>query len=116
MGTVVYLPPEADSGQYGTYTDAFSFGMVLYEMLQGVLPKTSVSTDGNDEWFHELPLFAYQHKAKDEEGNDAGIGAKLKQLVKGLTNYNYNERWTTEYALEKLQEIVTMHQKSKASK
>ena len=118
VGTEGYLPPEAKRGIYGTFTDAFSFGMVVYEMLDGELPSTRPSSAGNEEWYEVTrgrlkPLFKYQELAKDENGADAGIGAKLKQLIVGLTYFDKDERWSAQKALVKLEEIIYIHNKSK---
>lgn len=37
-GTLIYMDPECFKGNAGTYSDIYSFGIVLYEMLTGVLP------------------------------------------------------------------------------
>lgn len=39
FGTPAYMPPEqSDRGQCGRYTDIFSLGVVLFEMLTGTIP------------------------------------------------------------------------------
>lgn len=39
FGTPVYMPPEqSEKGQCGKYTDIFSLGIMLFEMLTGTLP------------------------------------------------------------------------------
>ena len=116
VGTQHYLPPEAQDGDYNHYTDAFAFGIVVYEILVGQLPPTRVSNDGNDDWFRPSKskfLFQYQHKAKDHNGADAGIGAKLEELMWGLTKYNHEERWSTQKAWAKLNEIAMIHDLNK---
>ena len=112
VGTTSYLPPEAESGDYNHYTDAYSFGIMLYEMLVGSLPPTQASTFGNGDWYgteEAAPIFTY--KSTNDE-NEAGIGAKLQELIVGLTKFNKDERWTTHRALVVLNEVVWMHEKS----
>ena len=113
VGTEDYLPPEAESAIYGLYTDVFAFGMVIFEMLVGNLPTTQVSPNGNEEWYKTSPLFQYQHLAKDWMGNDAGIGSKLKTMLKGMTKYEFKERWTAEMALGVLKDVLEIHNMSK---
>ena len=39
FGTPAYMPPEqSEKGQCGKYTDIFSLGIMLFEMLSGILP------------------------------------------------------------------------------
>lgn len=49
FGTPPYMPPEQfDSGQLGKYTDIFSLGIMLFEMLTGSLPFTSDKTNARE--------------------------------------------------------------------
>ena len=113
VGTEDYLPPEAESAIYGPYTDVFAFGMVIYEMLVGKLPPTQVSPNGNDEWYKSNPIFQYQHLVRDEDGNDVGIGPKLKGMLTGMMKYEYKERSSAKEALGELKYILDIHNSSK---
>lgn len=45
FGTPAYMPPEqAEKGKCGKYTDIFSLGIMLFEMLTGTVPFTGQST------------------------------------------------------------------------
>lgn len=45
FGTPAYMPPEqAEKGKCGQYTDIFSLGIMLFEMLTGTLPFTGQNT------------------------------------------------------------------------
>ena len=109
VGTQVYLPPEAEETNYGTHTDAFSFGLVVYEVLVGALPTPVEQRGNNNRWFEGKPLFKCQEDLKDDAGAHAGIGSKLKELVIGLTKYDHQEHWTTKLAFKKLKEIQEQH-------
>lgn len=45
FGTPAYMPPEqAEKGRCGQYTDIFSLGIMLFEMLTGTVPFTGQNT------------------------------------------------------------------------
>jgi serine/threonine-protein kinase len=46
FGTPAYMPPEqSEKGEVGAYTDVFALGIMLFEMLTGNLPFTSLNPD-----------------------------------------------------------------------
>jgi len=97
VGTVGYRPGEAagKTPVYGTFTDMYCFGRVLYEFANYGLPK-----GGRNTWFAKSDsVFKLR---KDD------IGGKLENLIKNLTKPEpeHQERISATDALEEVKAII----------
>ncbi|MEM5798900.1 MAG: protein kinase [Candidatus Aenigmatarchaeota archaeon] len=81
VGTPDYLPPEAQAGKYGQFTDIYAFGVTIYEFLTGKKP---------DEKPPELSEKYPQ---------------KLRDLIKNMCDSNCGKRPKIEDVKETLKEI-----------
>ena len=89
MGTINYMSPEQVLGeQVDERTDIFSFGVVLYEMLSGVMPFAGPS----DAAIYNATINKIQPSLR--ESNDA-IPAELDQIVKCAMEKDREPRYQT---------------------
>ena len=89
MGTIHYMSPEQALGErVDLRTDIFSFGVVLYEMLSGVMPFAGPS----DAAIYNATINKIQPSLR--EANEA-IPTELDQIVKRAMEKNPEERYQT---------------------
>ena len=83
-GTPYYIAPEVLSGNYGKECDLWSLGVVLYQMLTGIMP-----FDGNS----QEEVFGKIKRGKFAFPND-DLSAKVKDLIKRMITVDVNTRAT----------------------
>jgi CheY-like chemotaxis protein len=102
LGTPAYMAPERfRRGPYGSKSDVYSVGTMLYEMLSGRLPFMPVSAD---------PLALVAMQAEDEPPalpRFAGITPALEALVRVVLAKNPDARPTADQLARRLAAVVS---------
>ncbi len=91
-GTMTYMAPEIkENKEYnGTQVDMFSFGVILFIIVQGIFPFKEARTE---EYFYNL-LTTGQHDLYFKKVNGEGLSDDFKSLITGLFCYNPKQRLT----------------------
>jgi len=87
VGTVVYMSPEQTLGlKLDVRTDLFSFGVVLYEMLTGVLPfEEGTNAETYEAILHKNPVPAVER--------NPAVSARLEQIISRALKKDPNQRY-----------------------
>lgn len=91
-GTMTYMAPEIKEGKVykGTQVDLFSFGVILFIIVQGIFPFKEARTE---EFFYNL-LCTGQTDLYFQKVNGQNMSAELKDLVLALFSYDPEKRPT----------------------
>jgi len=91
-GTMTYMAPEIKEGKVykGTQVDLFSFGVILFIIVQGIFPFKEARTE---EYFYNL-LCTGQTELYFQKVNGQNMSAELKDLILALFSYDPEKRPT----------------------
>jgi len=91
-GTFTYMAPEIKEGkQYnGTQVDMFSFGVILFIIVQGIFPFKEARTE---EYFYNL-LCTGQNDLYFNKTNATHLSAEFKDLIMALFSFDGSKRPT----------------------
>merc|ERR1712187_189891 len=91
-GTFTYMAPEIKEGrQYnGTQVDLFSFGVILFIIVQGIFPFKEAR---QEEYFYNL-LMTGQLDLYFQKTNATGLSAEFKDLILALFQFDGSKRPT----------------------
>jgi serine/threonine protein kinase len=87
VGTIVYMSPEQARGtQLDMRTDLFSFGILLYEMVTGVLPfEEGTNAETYEAILHREPVSAMQRNPE--------VPARLERIILKALKKDRNQRY-----------------------
>lgn len=132
MGTAAYMAPDAGNGGFDKFSDIYSLGIVLYEMLVGAPP--FIGNDGiktiSMHYFSEIPLPTSKRndlpigvdlviqkvlaKKKDERYQTAGELARAFAQAIGMDQREQQEpRRTIDYNLMQAEDLIDKVEKSR---
>lgn len=81
-GTLAYMSPDMFSGEYGKETDLWSFGILIYELIEGIVPFTIEEEE--DATIKKITAGHFEFSILDSlDDNDQANNAKdlIKQLL-----------------------------------
>lgn len=89
-GTMTYMAPEIKEGKVynGHKVDLFSFGVILFIIVQGIFPFKEARTE---EFFYNL-IVSGQHELYFTKVNGSNLSAEFKDFILGLFSYNPAQR------------------------
>ena len=89
-GTFTYMAPEIKEGKTynGQQVDLFSFGVILFIIVQGIFPFKEARTE---EYFYNL-LTTGQTDLYFQKTNGTGLSAEFKDLILALFSYDGAKR------------------------
>lgn len=93
-GTLLYMSPESLRGFEMPASDVFSMGLILHELLAGVLPfpKSSLRECANDAEVRTLLTELHQQSMLPPSENDAALGPDIDYLVGSMLATSLDER------------------------
>jgi serine/threonine protein kinase len=85
-GTMTYMAPEIKEGKTynGNQVDLFSFGVILFIIVQGIFPFKEARTE---EFFYNL-IVTGQNDTYFSKVNGKNLSAEFKDFILGLFSYN----------------------------
>ena len=91
-GTFTYMAPEIKEGKAynGTQVDLFSFGVILFIIVQGIFPFKEARTN---EYFYNL-LSTGQHDLYFNKTNATDLSVEFKDLIIALFSHDASKRPT----------------------
>jgi serine/threonine protein kinase len=91
-GTFTYMAPEIKEGRpySGQQVDLFSFGVVLFIIVQGIFPFKEARTN---EYFYNL-ITTGQHELYFEKTNATNLSLEFRDLILALFSYDGSKRPT----------------------
>jgi len=93
-GTMLYMSPESLRGFETPASDVFSMGLMLHEMLTGVLPfkKSSLHDCANEAEIRSLLTDLHDQSMLPPSENDLTLGPDLDYLVSSMLAISLNDR------------------------
>jgi len=91
-GTFTYMAPEIKEGKLynGTQVDLFSFGVILFIIVQGIFPFKEARTE---EYFYNL-IATNQSELYFSKTNGKNLSLEFKDLILALFSYDGSKRPT----------------------